>query len=43
MDPRNLGERLEATDAIDRVAGPVHGKVTAILPSGHVITHVQPV
>ncbi len=36
MDPRNLGERLEATDAIDRVAGPVHGKVTAILPSGPV-------
>ena len=26
MDPRNLGERLEATDAIDRVAGPVHGE-----------------
>jgi nitrite reductase/ring-hydroxylating ferredoxin subunit/uncharacterized membrane protein len=36
MDPRNLGERLEATDAIDRVAGPVHRKVTAILPSGPV-------
>jgi nitrite reductase/ring-hydroxylating ferredoxin subunit/uncharacterized membrane protein len=36
MDPRNLGERLEATDAIDQVAGPVHRKVTAILPSGPV-------
>jgi len=34
MDPRNLGERLEATDAIDRVAGPVHQRVTAVLPSG---------
>jgi nitrite reductase/ring-hydroxylating ferredoxin subunit/uncharacterized membrane protein len=34
MDPRNVGESLEATDAIDRVAGPVHRKVTAILPSG---------
>jgi nitrite reductase/ring-hydroxylating ferredoxin subunit/uncharacterized membrane protein len=36
MDPRNLGERLEATDAIDRVAGPVHERVTAVLPSGPV-------
>jgi nitrite reductase/ring-hydroxylating ferredoxin subunit/uncharacterized membrane protein len=36
MDPRNLGERLEATDAIDRVAGPAHERVTAILPSGPV-------
>jgi nitrite reductase/ring-hydroxylating ferredoxin subunit/uncharacterized membrane protein len=34
MDPRNLGERLEAIDAIDRVAGPAHRRVTAILPSG---------
>jgi nitrite reductase/ring-hydroxylating ferredoxin subunit len=36
MDPRNLGERLEATDAIDRVAGPVRRRVTAVLPSGPV-------
>ncbi len=36
MDPRNLGERLEATDALDRVAGPAHRTVTAILPSGPV-------
>jgi nitrite reductase/ring-hydroxylating ferredoxin subunit/uncharacterized membrane protein len=36
MDTRNLGERLEATDAIDRVAGPTHRQVTAILPSGPV-------
>jgi len=36
MDPRNLGERLEAVDAIDRVAGPVHQRVSAVLPSGPV-------
>ena len=36
MDPRNLGERLEATDAIDRVAEPVHQRLTAVLPSGPV-------
>jgi nitrite reductase/ring-hydroxylating ferredoxin subunit len=34
MDPRNLGERLEATDALDRVAGPTHRVVTDVLPSG---------
>ena len=36
MDPRNLGERLEATDAIDRVAGPAYRTVTSVLPSGPV-------
>jgi nitrite reductase/ring-hydroxylating ferredoxin subunit/uncharacterized membrane protein len=36
MDPRNLGERLEATGAIDRVAGPAHRTVTSVLPSGPV-------
>jgi nitrite reductase/ring-hydroxylating ferredoxin subunit len=36
MNPRNLGDRLDATDAIDRVAGPVHQRVTAVLPSGPV-------
>jgi nitrite reductase/ring-hydroxylating ferredoxin subunit/uncharacterized membrane protein len=36
MEPRNLGERLEAVDAIDRVAGPVHQRVSAVLPSGPV-------
>jgi nitrite reductase/ring-hydroxylating ferredoxin subunit/uncharacterized membrane protein len=34
--PNRLGERLEATEAIDRVAGPVRRQVTAILPSGPV-------
>lgn len=34
MDPRNLGERLEATTAIDRVARPVHRAVTTALPRG---------
>ena len=36
MDPRNLGERLEATGAVDRVAGPARRAVTAVLPSGPV-------
>jgi nitrite reductase/ring-hydroxylating ferredoxin subunit/uncharacterized membrane protein len=33
-DPRNLGERLEATPALDRVAVPVHRAVKCALPSG---------
>ena len=36
MDPRNLGERLEATDALDRLAHPFHRTVTALLPRGPV-------
>jgi nitrite reductase/ring-hydroxylating ferredoxin subunit/uncharacterized membrane protein len=36
MDPRNLGERLEATDALDGVAEPAHHAVTTVLPSGPV-------
>lgn len=34
MDWRNVGERLEATEAIDRVAGPAHRAVTSVLPRG---------
>lgn len=34
MDPRNLGERLDAASAIDRVGEPVHRAVTALLPRG---------
>lgn len=36
MDPRNLGERLEASAAIDRLAGPAHQAATAALPAGPV-------
>jgi nitrite reductase/ring-hydroxylating ferredoxin subunit len=36
MDPRNIGERLEANAALDRVAEPAHRAVTAALPSGPV-------
>jgi len=36
MDPRNVGERLEATTALDRVAEPAHRAVMAVLPSGPV-------
>jgi nitrite reductase/ring-hydroxylating ferredoxin subunit len=36
MDPRNLGERLEASAALDRVAEPAHRTVTSVLPSGPV-------
>lgn len=36
MDPRNLGERLEATTALDRVARPAHRAVTTVLPHGPV-------
>jgi nitrite reductase/ring-hydroxylating ferredoxin subunit/uncharacterized membrane protein len=34
MDPRNVGEQIEAIDAIDRVADPAHRAVSAVLPSG---------
>lgn len=34
MDPRNLGERIEATEAIDRIAVPAHRVVSTALPSG---------
>jgi len=34
MDPRNLGERLEAAAAIDRVVRPAHRAVSALLPRG---------
>ena len=34
IDPRNLGERLEATEAIDRLAGPAHEAVSRLLPQG---------
>ena len=36
MDPRNLGERLEATTTLDRLAQPAHRAVTAALPQGPV-------
>lgn len=36
MDPRNFGERLEATDALDRVARPAHRAASAVLPRGQV-------
>lgn len=36
MDPRNLGERLEATEALDRLARPAHRAVTTALPRGPV-------
>ncbi|MDP9332076.1 MAG: Rieske 2Fe-2S domain-containing protein [Actinomycetota bacterium] len=34
MDPRNLGERLEATHALDHLAQPVHRAVAALLQRG---------
>lgn len=34
IDPRNLGERLEAAEAIDQLADPVHQAVTRLLPQG---------
>lgn len=34
MDPRNLGERLEASAGLDAVARPVHRAVTTVLPRG---------
>jgi nitrite reductase/ring-hydroxylating ferredoxin subunit/uncharacterized membrane protein len=36
MEPRNLGEHLEAAAALDRVAGPAHRAVSAALPRGPV-------
>lgn len=36
MDPRNLGERLEATTGIDRLARPAHRAVSRLLPRGPV-------
>lgn len=36
MDPRNLGERLEAATALDVVAKPAHRAVSTLLPSGPV-------
>lgn len=34
MDPRNLGDRLEAATALDTVAQPVHVAISALLPRG---------
>jgi nitrite reductase/ring-hydroxylating ferredoxin subunit/uncharacterized membrane protein len=34
MDTRNLGERLEAAEAIDQIAGPLHEIVTRAVPKG---------
>jgi nitrite reductase/ring-hydroxylating ferredoxin subunit/uncharacterized membrane protein len=34
MDPRNIGERLEANADLDRVADPARRAVTTVLPSG---------
>lgn len=34
IDPRNLGERLEATEALDRLARPAHQAITRLLPQG---------
>jgi nitrite reductase/ring-hydroxylating ferredoxin subunit/uncharacterized membrane protein len=34
IDPRTLGERLEAAESLDRFAGPAHRAVTRLLPSG---------
>ena len=34
LDPRNLGERLEAASGLDRLADPAHRAVTAALPRG---------
>ena len=36
MDPRNLGERLEAATALDRLVRPAHRAVTAAVPQGPV-------
>lgn len=36
MDLRNLGERLEATSGLDRLARPAHRAVTTVLPRGPV-------
>lgn len=34
MDPRNIGERLESTTALDAVARPLHHVVMSVLPRG---------
>ena len=34
IDPRNLGERFEAAEALDRIAKPAHEVVTRLLPQG---------
>jgi nitrite reductase/ring-hydroxylating ferredoxin subunit/uncharacterized membrane protein len=34
VDPRNLGERLEAASALDRLADPVHRAVTSVMHRG---------
>jgi nitrite reductase/ring-hydroxylating ferredoxin subunit/uncharacterized membrane protein len=36
IDPRQVGERLEAAEALDRVAAPAHRAVTRVLPKGAV-------
>jgi nitrite reductase/ring-hydroxylating ferredoxin subunit/uncharacterized membrane protein len=36
MDPRSLGERLEATTGLDQLAGPAHRAVSQLLPPGPV-------
>lgn len=36
MDPRNLGERLEAATALDAIAGPAARLADAVLPRGRV-------
>jgi nitrite reductase/ring-hydroxylating ferredoxin subunit/uncharacterized membrane protein len=36
IDPRRLGERLEATDAVDRLADPARDAVNRLLPRGAV-------
>src|SRR5687767_7292192 len=34
MDPRNLGERVEAADSLDTVVEPVRNAAVAVLPRG---------
>jgi len=34
IDPRNLGERLERTESLDRLAEPAHDALTRVLPAG---------
>jgi uncharacterized membrane protein len=34
MDPRHLGERLDATEALDHLVGPAHSVVDRLLPGG---------
>jgi nitrite reductase/ring-hydroxylating ferredoxin subunit/uncharacterized membrane protein len=35
-DPRQLGERLEAIEALDRVADPLYARAAALLPPGEI-------